>query len=111
LDLIGDIAKTYNELAAVVLDQLGKLGINDLFFETGEKALRMEMYRMSCTSAEGQRGVCSKQKQDLLTGNGLTLSEFTWVNQQTHTLMHVYIYIYIYIYIYMSVCMYACMHA
>ena len=85
MDLIGDIAKTYNELAAVVLDQLGKLGINDLFFETGEKALRMEMYRMSCTSAEGQRGVCSKQKQDLLTGNGLTLSEFTWVNQQTHT--------------------------
>ena len=105
MDLIGDIAKTYNELAAVVLDQLGKLGINDLFFETGEKALRMEMYRMSCTSAEGQRGVCSKQKQDLLTGNGLTLSEFTWVNQQTHTLMHVYIYIC------MSVCMYACMHA
>ena len=56
LECLGDIAKTYSELASVVLNGLPKCRINDLFFETDEQALRLEMKRQSSSASEGQIG-------------------------------------------------------
>lgn len=70
LECLGDIAKTDSELASVVLNGLPKCRINDLFFETDEQALRLEMKRRSSSASEGAVASCDLSDwTSLLTDN------------------------------------------
>ena len=53
---VGDVQKVYSEIAAALRAQFPELNAEDLFFESDDASLRMEMERMCNCNAPGDLG-------------------------------------------------------
>ena len=83
------MSKLYESLAARIKEALPECRVEDLFWETDEKALRMEMAQTCNTKAAGQ---------------------YQWSYEILYIYTHIYIYMYCFVYIYISLQYMKCLY-